>query len=189
MNFWYTECAIENLCRFGIVLHGTFSPGPFLSIVLSFTHMLENFSCPWRSQQESTVWIQCLEEVLLCLGEVGDLVAHRVSTNYVLIADNELVASDNADASMHVDILSCTILMLTLRMTLALYGLYLGNTLTINKFSFCCHFQFNWQHIRWLRKKQGLKQLYLPYAKINISKLLHYTTAAAVRWRAGTCVV
>lgn len=59
--------------------------------------------------------------MLLCLGEIGDLVAHRVSTNYVLIAD-ELVTSDNAEASMHFNILSCTILMLMLRMTLVLYG-------------------------------------------------------------------
>lgn len=60
--------------------------------------------------------------MLLCLGEVEDLVANRVSANYILIADNELVISDNEDASMHVDILSCTIPVLTLRMTLALYG-------------------------------------------------------------------
>lgn len=75
--------------------------------------------------------------MLLCLGEVGDLVAHRVSTNYVLIAGNELVTSDNADASMHIDIL-----MLTLKMTLTLYGSLFRQCFDYN-FSFCRHFQFN----------------------------------------------
>lgn len=57
----------------------------------------------------------------MCLGEASDLVAHRESTNYVLMANNELVAGDSEGASIDDEILSCMILMLTLKMSMRFY--------------------------------------------------------------------
>jgi hypothetical protein len=51
----------------------------------------------------------CFDSVLradaIMLREVSDLVAHRDSRNYVLRADDRLVAGDNEGASIAVDIL------------------------------------------------------------------------------------
>lgn len=56
---------------------------------------------------------QCLEQMLLCLGEVSGLVAHRDSTN---CAESGLVAGGGECSSTDEEILSCTILMLMLKM-------------------------------------------------------------------------
>lgn len=60
---------------------------------------------------------QCLEQMLLCLGEVSGLVAHRDSTHCALMAESGLVAGGGESSSTDEEILSCTILMLMLKMT------------------------------------------------------------------------